>query len=173
VIVGEQPAVEDASGLTRLKGGLYEPLETNLFRSALRPGMIVLDIGANVGLYSLVASRVVAKKGSSMHEPDSRNAHYLSINAALNGCTNIRQFDMVSDEPGKACLWVASKPFNSSMFLSMGDTPITATVEVETVAVDDVLVDEGRLSMSSRWTLREASQPLCKAWRRRSERIPQ
>src|SRR5579872_7341014 len=36
--------------------GAYEPIESFLFEKALRPGMVVLDVGANVGQYSLIAA---------------------------------------------------------------------------------------------------------------------
>lgn len=39
--------------------GNYEPAETKLLRSSLKPGMTALDIGANVGYYTALAATTV------------------------------------------------------------------------------------------------------------------
>ena len=43
--------------------GVWEPAITAVFRAALRPGDVVIDIGANVGLHSLLAARLVGPSG--------------------------------------------------------------------------------------------------------------
>jgi FkbM family methyltransferase len=43
--------------------GAYEPIETYLFAQLLRPGMTVIDAGANVGQYSLIAATAVGPTG--------------------------------------------------------------------------------------------------------------
>jgi FkbM family methyltransferase len=44
--------------------GTYEPIEANLFTQLLRPGMTVIDVGANAGQYTLLASTIVGPTGS-------------------------------------------------------------------------------------------------------------
>ncbi len=39
--------------------GCYEPLNTYRFRSLLSPGMTVVDVGANIGYFSLLAASIV------------------------------------------------------------------------------------------------------------------
>ena len=43
--------------------GYYEPQETALVRSILRPGMSFVDVGANWGYYTLLAANLVGSKG--------------------------------------------------------------------------------------------------------------
>src|SRR5262249_27923513 len=43
--------------------GVYEKDTVDWFRSNLRSGMVVLDIGANVGQYTLIAARDVGPNG--------------------------------------------------------------------------------------------------------------
>jgi FkbM family methyltransferase len=43
--------------------GAYEPIEAYLFKLLMRPGMIVIDAGANVGQYTLIAAREVGRDG--------------------------------------------------------------------------------------------------------------
>jgi FkbM family methyltransferase len=43
--------------------GTFEPLNTHRFRKLLRPGMTVVDVGANIGYFSLLAARLVGPAG--------------------------------------------------------------------------------------------------------------
>jgi FkbM family methyltransferase len=56
----------------------------------LRPGMTMIDIGAHVGVYSLVAARLVAP-GGTVHavEPQDDCARYVEENAAVNGFDHV------------------------------------------------------------------------------------
>jgi len=43
--------------------GRYEPLETSIVESILRPGMVFIDVGANWGYFTLFAAHLVGKGG--------------------------------------------------------------------------------------------------------------
>ena len=61
-----------------------------MLQRALRRGMTVLDIGANIGYYALMASRAVGPKGRVVAiEPSPTNVALLERNIAVNGVTNI------------------------------------------------------------------------------------
>lgn len=71
--------------------GEFEPIQTKLFLDALKPGMTVFDIGANVGYYTILASRKVGKNGKVFaFEPDPQNLKLLYKNLALNNCQNVQ-----------------------------------------------------------------------------------
>lgn len=61
---------------------IYEWRERELFCSAIRPGAVVLDVGANLGIYTLLA----AKRGAHVFaiEADPQNAAMLRWNVVLN-----------------------------------------------------------------------------------------
>jgi FkbM family methyltransferase len=70
--------------------GEYEKYEIALLCSLLKPGDQVLDIGANIGLYSLYLSRAVGPEGSVVSvEPDPENLALLRANIETNGCKNV------------------------------------------------------------------------------------
>ncbi|SVC76482.1 uncharacterized protein METZ01_LOCUS329336, partial [marine metagenome] len=43
--------------------GVYEKSETNFIQHTLKPGMTVLDVGANIGYYTALAARRVGPNG--------------------------------------------------------------------------------------------------------------
>lgn len=71
--------------------GTYERDKQELFARLLRPGMTAYDIGANVGFYSLLSSRLVGPDGMVYaFEPVPRNLRYLREHVRLDGAENVR-----------------------------------------------------------------------------------
>lgn len=64
----------------------YEPHLMNFMRSTIKPGMAVVDIGANIGLFSMFAASLGASVTS--FEPNSENCRLLLMSAAANGFEN-------------------------------------------------------------------------------------
>ena len=70
--------------------GTYEDGMQQAALRNLKPGMIVYDIGANVGFHSLVYSKLVGSRGVVYaFEPDPNNIVLLQKHIALNGIDNI------------------------------------------------------------------------------------
>src|SRR5690348_15759402 len=66
----------------------YSSLE--FFCNTLKPGDTVLDIGANAGVYSLLASKKVGPKGKIYaFEPTAETYKLLVKNLTLNHCENV------------------------------------------------------------------------------------
>lgn len=65
--------------------GIFEPLETKLFKNSLREGMVVLDIGANIGLFTLISAKIIGEAGHVYaFEPSQDNFQILERNVLLN-----------------------------------------------------------------------------------------
>ncbi|MGB7291873.1 MAG: FkbM family methyltransferase [Thermodesulfobacteriota bacterium] len=65
--------------------GYYEPNEFYLLKTMLKPGMVFIDIGANIGLYTLFASKLVENNGIVVAiEPSEREMERLRANVELN-----------------------------------------------------------------------------------------
>jgi FkbM family methyltransferase len=70
----------------------WNPDEYNAFRAAVRPGMIALDVGANVGAYALVLGQWVGPRGTVYaFEPAPQAYDGLVGHIALNGLTDVVQ----------------------------------------------------------------------------------
>jgi FkbM family methyltransferase len=69
---------------------LVEPEQTQKFVNLLHPGQVLFDIGANVGYYSLLGSRLVGASGQVLaFEPLVRNLFYLYRHTRLNKAKNV------------------------------------------------------------------------------------
>ncbi|AMO23598.1 hypothetical protein GCM10027034_38640 [Ramlibacter solisilvae] len=80
----------DVSVSAPLAAGVYERHMIDFFRRVLRPGMHVIDAGANIGLYSLLAARLVGSQGKVWSfEPNSENCRLLLLSATENGLADI------------------------------------------------------------------------------------
>ena len=70
--------------------GEWEPLETALISEILRPGDVFVDVGANIGYFTLLASRRVGASGRVIAvEANPRTFKLLDANVRLNSCTNV------------------------------------------------------------------------------------
>ncbi len=85
-----------------------------ILRSLLRPGMVVIDAGANIGEITLVAAKMVGASGHVYSfEPQSEVADELSQNVRLNNFTQVFiQKKGLSDEAGDKVIYRASSDFH-------------------------------------------------------------
>lgn len=80
----------DISVARSIEAGTYEPHVIAFVEAFLAPGMHVVDAGANIGLYSLLAASRVGPAGRVWSfEPNSENCRLLLSSAAANAFTNI------------------------------------------------------------------------------------
>jgi FkbM family methyltransferase len=76
-----------------------EPLICQKFRKILKDGMVVYDIGANIGYYALQEARLVGEKGFVYAiEPVPHNKHLLELNISLNNFKNIKVYECAMGE---------------------------------------------------------------------------
>jgi FkbM family methyltransferase len=122
-----------------LADGVYEPRTTALFKSLLKPGMVVLDIGANFGYYGLIAAQVVGSTGKVYAlEPEPNNFRLLVNNIKLNGFSNIIPLQLaLSNEEGKATLFLDKTNLGAHSIRHRNVTADGGLVEIETARLDD------------------------------------
>lgn len=84
--------------------GTYEKAKQARFAGAIGPGDVVYDLGAQAGVYSLIASRRVAPPGAVYaFEPLPRNIGFLQRHIELNAASNITVVEVaLSDIEGNA-----------------------------------------------------------------------
>lgn len=117
--------------------GWYERPTQRALRALIRPGMTVLDVGANVGFFTLAAARWVGRTGQVIaFEPFHRNAHYLKRHVALNGLTQRVRVEEVAlaDRTGPYGQLFVGQPASGSLVPK--DRGLTGH-QVRLVALDD------------------------------------
>jgi len=95
----------------------YEP-ELEYLQTLLFPGATFVDVGANLGIYTLVASRIVGPSGSVIaFEPSVQSFPLLQKNIMLNSLTNVTAFPVaLSEKAGRVRLYHAgSCPSGNSL----------------------------------------------------------
>jgi FkbM family methyltransferase len=91
-----------------LRDGNPENYESALIEQILRPGMTVVDVGANHGMFSLEAAHLVGREGVvHAFEPAPHTRALLLSNLDVNGLTTVRVFpEALGEKPGTARLRV-------------------------------------------------------------------
>ena len=117
----------------------YEPDVTECMRCILRPGMSFCDVGANLGVFTLFASKLVGPSGRVVaFEPVPENAEVLRTNLALNECKNVLVLEKaVSEQRGTATLHLSSQCGCHSL-VSQPPGATARTISVETIPLQDV-----------------------------------
>jgi len=117
--------------------GEYEKETTSMFEQILKPGMVVVDVGAHVGYFSLIAARKVGSGGKVFSfEPDPINYELLQRNIDLNGYTNVTTVNAaVADEIGTRTLFQTALDSGRHSTYHHG-LPENGSVEVETWTLD-------------------------------------
>lgn len=94
----------------RLKGE-YEPVNAQAFIDSIKPGATIVDIGANIGTFTLLAARAAGDKGQvHAFEPDPENLALLKQNIADNHFSQVSVVPKaVGDQPGSIYLEVEDK----------------------------------------------------------------
>lgn len=123
----------------------FEPTErlTRHFIRLLRTGDCVIDVGANVGYYTMVAAKLVGPTGEvHAFEASPHNFPWLQTNAALNPIANIHiHREAVTDHCGEIQFYTANAECTGySSIRNLGDQAADVTT-VPTINLD-LMLDE-------------------------------
>ena len=116
---------------------MVEPEQTAVFSTALKPGQVFFDIGANVGYYTVLGSRLVGLTGRVIaFEPVLRNLAYLYRHILLNGAGNVTVVPAACADAMSIALFAAGEDFATGR---LRDEKSGSTFPVPVVSVDDVI----------------------------------
>ncbi|AZS73250.1 FkbM family methyltransferase [Streptomyces lydicus] len=121
--------------------GLWEPHMTHWLQRRLRPGDTYIDVGANVGYFSLLASQLVGEEGRVVAIEASPTFHArVRRHAEINGCSNLRTVNSaVADERKTVTLILASSSNMGAASIVPYDGPAESTLDVEAYPLPQVL----------------------------------
>ncbi len=112
--------------------GIYEPLMVKHFQERIKPGDTVLDIGAHIGYYTLMAAKRVGSKGQVYaFEPNIDNCALLTKNLKINGYKNIVLVNKA----------VAQSSKKAKLFLSRTSTGMHSLIDIDNDSKNSTMVD--------------------------------
>src|SRR5918912_4362355 len=99
-------------GLVTLLGGGFERAELEWARRLARPESTAVDVGANVGVYTVVLARAVGPEGRVLaFEPGPENVRRLEENLARNRLENVDVHAIaLADRAGELVLRLGADP---------------------------------------------------------------
>lgn len=126
------------SAIHRCWMGFYESQKQRCIACAVRKNSVFWDVGANVGFYSLLASKLVGSGKVFAFEPVPRNLLYLRKHLVLNHAKNVEVLaTAVSDRIGVSSFEIEETGF-------MGRLSGEGNITVPTTTLDS-LVEEGKV----------------------------
>jgi len=134
--------MSQTSALIATTGWLNLPV-TCLFLKILKPGMNVVDAGANLGYYTLLAAKAVGNAGRVWgFEPEPRNFLLMTKSIHASSLHNVEPIQMaLSDKPGNGKLYLApsSEPNAHTLTQDRG----VGSLDVPATSLDDFWSAEG------------------------------
>ena len=114
----------------------FEPLTTALLAELLRERRVFLDIGANIGYYSLTAAGLFHDLQVVAFEPNPKLARILRRNIAHNGLAIHVEQLAISDQSGNQVFYVPTSDMSGSLSASF-NADIEHTIDVRAIRLDD------------------------------------
>ncbi|WP_329148446.1 FkbM family methyltransferase [Streptomyces sp. NBC_01456] len=124
--------------------GVWEPHMSHWLETRLEPGDVFVDVGANIGVFSVLGSRLVGSTGSVVAIEASPTFHRRVLqHAELNHCENIRAANVaVSDERKTLTFVLASSNNMGANSIVPYDGSAESSFEMEAFSIADVLTPD-------------------------------
>jgi len=141
------------------RSGTYEPIETQLMISSLNEGGIFVDVGANIGWYTIIASKIVGQTGNVLaFEPDPTNFELLKKNCALNGLKNVELINQaLSDKSDSEFLYRSSNNFGDHRLYASEEE--REKIVVGTLTLDNLIESRGLKNIQTIKVDTQGSEP--------------
>ena len=127
-----------------LVGGFYEKIELDVFERLTRSSQRVVDVGANVGLYTCLAATWLPPDGRvTAFEPVPANLQYLHQNVGQNTLSDrvVIEEMAVGDGPGVIDIYLVEGSIGTHSASARNALDSTRSVTVAVVSLDQYLAD--------------------------------
>lgn len=130
----------------------WEIEESNFLKKFLKKGMNVIDIGANIGYYTVLFSKWVGDEGKIFaFEPDPNSFNILAKNISVNNCNNVSLYqNAVSEKEGSTSLFVNYKDPGDNRIIDFyaydGDED-RKKIETSMVTLDSIIDKDEKIDL--------------------------
>jgi len=141
IIDGQKMFLDHADSLRLSINRVYEEFETAVVKKLIEKNDIVVDIGANIGYYTLIFARAVGKEGKVFaFEPEPTNFDLLTKNLEINNYKNVVFVKKaVSKRNEKTCLYINNENLGGHTMIDFKES--NDFIEIESVRLDDYFND--------------------------------
>ncbi|WHM37426.1 FkbM family methyltransferase [Streptomyces sp. BPTC-684] len=124
--------------------GIWEPHMTRWLGRRLRPGDTFIDVGSNIGYYSVLASRLVGGAGRVVAVEASPTFHRRVLqHARLNGCGNIRAVNSAVSDRNQMLKFILASSRNMGATSTVPyEGPAESTFEIESHPLPEILAPQ-------------------------------
>lgn len=144
-IQGKWMYLDDKDSLELTKKGIYDRQQTQLIKKLVKKKHTVLDIGANIGYFTLI----MAKHAKRVYafEPEPRNFQILKKNVELNNLSNVKLYNLaVAETNGNGILHLCEN--NRGMHrIYPSNWCKEGTTDIQTVRIDDIIQEADFIKM--------------------------
>jgi len=139
IVQGSKMFLDPDDRLELSINGVYGEYETQIMKNHIKKGDVVIDVGANIGYFTLLYSRLVGEKGKVIaFEPEPKNFELLKKNIEINNYDNvIIEQKAVSDSNGTLNLFLADNMANHKIY-QLSES-YDKSIPIESVILDDYL----------------------------------
>lgn len=129
---------DDRSYVPSVVGGYYEAKLLDIFEALVRDSSILFDLGANIGMYTVIGCRKALALRSWAFEPVGENRAILTRNLAMNNVADRVSLEpyAVSDRQGRAQIHLGYSG-NHSLVNSQG----SGSREIDTISLDTFIAE--------------------------------
>ncbi len=142
-VLGHRMLLDRGDTLELSVRGIYEPFETRIAQELLPDAGCFVDIGANIGYYTLLGARRVGPRGQVFaFEPEPRNFALLRQNLERNGYSNTQlENAAVSNISGLLQLYISAENAGDHRVYNSEDQR-RAALSIRAVRLDDYFADD-------------------------------
>ena len=145
--VGQFQFFADKVDTLRLLGNRdYAQDEQSHFQSIIKPGYTCVDLGANIGFFSVLFAHWTGPNGKVFaFEPSPENLVLLRKNLKINGISNVEIVDKaVSDEEGVIKLHLCKDNFGDNRIYASEEEKDRKTVDIQAIKLDDFFASKSK-----------------------------
>lgn len=129
------------------KGGAYEPHVTAVVRRELHAGDVFLDVGANIGYFSMLAAHLVGASGKVVSvEPLDKNLQLIYAGILRNGFDHVEVFPFGASDGSKIVAMVTD-PGTSNALIQSAPSNKATSFFIPTRTLDSITAHLDRIDL--------------------------
>jgi FkbM family methyltransferase len=127
-----------------LSRGDYEPHLVSFLKERIKPEMVVIDVGANIGFHTMLAARLVGAAGKVICiEPNSENCRLILLSANENQFGQVVIYPVAASDFQGYALFTTHIGSNGGLLRSTKKTLLDPScVVVPTIRLDDIIKEK-------------------------------